>query len=62
MSERLLSARCRVHGSDPCEVFSENLASQKERKRHHKESRRTSKRVIQDALDEDDLINQQDEE
>lgn len=44
MKERLMSARCPIHGSRRCEVFMSNLCHQKDRKRWRKKSRQIAKK------------------
>ena len=44
MKERLLSAKCSLHGSRRCEVFLSNLAAHKDRRRWKKASRAAGKK------------------
>lgn len=44
--EKLLGAKCPIHGSRRCEVFCDRLKEQKDRKRHKKTSRQLAKKEI----------------
>ena len=50
MREKIDSARCHIHGSQPCEVFVENLEAHKER--YNKKRRRISKQMAEKELEE----------
>lgn len=52
MAEKLFSAKCWIHGSQPCEVFCDNLRSQKVKKRCSKKRRQIAKNEIEEGMED----------